>query len=215
MDVSAEQVRELREKTGAGIVDCKKALTEVSGDMEKAVDHLRKKGLASVANKAGRTAAEGLVASYIHAGGKIGVLLELNCETDFVAKTNEFQGLVRDLTMHVAAANPLYVRREEVPASFLDKEREIYREQAKGLNKPAAVIEKILEGKIDKYFSEICLLEQPFVKEPEKTVELIVNEMAAKIGEKVSVRRFTRYQLGEGIAKKTENLAEEVAKQLA
>jgi elongation factor Ts len=214
MDVSAELVKSLREKTGAGILDCRKALAEVSGDMEKAVDYLRKKGLASAAKKAGRVTAEGTVASYIHAGGKIGVLIEINCETDFVAKTPDFQGFVHDMAMHVAAANPTYVRREEVPAKVVEAERQIYRAQAQETKKPEAVIEKILAGKVDKYFADVCMLEQPFVKDPNKTVRAVVAELIAKLGENLSIRRFSRYQLGEGIEKRTENLAEAVAKEL-
>jgi len=210
----ADQVKTLRDKTGAGIVDCRTALNETGGDIEKAVDYLRKKGLATAQKKSGRTTAEGTVLSYIHAGGKIGVLIEVNCETDFVARTDEFQSLVRDLAMHVAATSPQFVRREDVTKDILDKEREIFRAQAKELKKPDAVIEKIVDGKIDKFYADICLLEQPFVKDPEKMVKQIVTEAIAKIGENISVRRFARFQLGEGIEKKSENLEEAVAKTL-
>ena len=193
-------VKELREKTGAGFMDCKKALTEAAGDLDQAVRWLREKGLAAAAKKAGRATSEGLIGSYLHAGGRIGVLVEVNCETDFVAKTPDFQGLVRELAMQVAAASPAlprYVRREEVPAEVVEQEREIYRAQAKGSGKPDKVIEKIVEGKIDKFLSDICLLEQPFIRDPEKTVKEIVSEAIAKLGETINVRRFARFQLGE------------------
>ncbi len=214
MNVTTDMVKTLREKTGAGIVDCKNALTETAGDIEKAVDHLRKKGLASAAKKASRTAADGLVGSYIHAGGKIGVLIEINCETDFVARTPDFQALVKDLSMHIAASSPLYVERKEVPSAVLDKEREVYRAQAKELKKPENVMEKIVDGKVEKFYAEVCLLEQPFVKDPDRTVQQVVSELTAKLGEKVAVRRFVRFQLGEGIEKKTESLQEAIAKTL-
>ena len=215
MSVSAERVKTLREKTGAGVLDCRKALSETSGDVDKAVDYLRKKGLATAAKKAGRVAAEGLVASYIHAGGKIGVMAEVNCETDFVAKTEDFQSFVHDVTLHIAAANPQYVRREDVAASVLENEKQIYRSQAQDTKKPDAVIEKIVAGKIDKFYAEICLLEQPFVKDPNKNIKTILNELIVKLGENITVRRFSRFQLGEGIEKKTESLTEAVAKQLS
>jgi elongation factor Ts len=200
MEIRAESVKELREKTGAGFMDCKKALAEASGDFDAAVRWLREKGLAAAAKKAGRTTSEGLIGTYLHAGGRIGVLVEVNCETDFVAKTPDFQGLVKDLAMQVAAASPAlprYVRREEVPATVIDQEREIYRAQAKASGKPEKVIEKIVEGKIDKFLSDICLLEQPFIRDPEKTVKDIVTEAIAKLGENILVRRFARFQLGE------------------
>jgi elongation factor Ts len=193
------------------MMDCKAALAESGGDLEKAIDALRKKGLAAAAKRAGRVAAEGLVTSYIHAGGKLGVLLEVNCETDFVGRTEEFQDLVRDVAMHVAAADPRYVRREEVPAGDLERERAIFREQAAASGKPAQVIEKIVEGKIEKFFAEACLLEQPFVKNPDQTVGQLVQEKVAKIGENIQVRRFARFKLGEGIEKKASDLAAEVA----
>lgn len=210
MEISAKQVKELREKTGAGIMDCKKALGETKGDFEAAVDYLREKGLAAAAKKAGRTAAEGLVSAYIHAGGKVGVLLEVNCETDFVAKTDDFSELVKDIAMHVAAMNPLYVRREEVPAEVVEKEREIYTGQAQESGKPANVIEKIVDGKVEKFFKEVCLLEQPFVKDTDKTVEKLVIDAIAKLGENISVRRFSRFRVGEGIEKEACDLAKEV-----
>ncbi len=209
--ISAQQVKELRETTGAGMMDCKKALTETNGDMEKAVDFLREKGLAAAAKKSGRIAAEGLVESYIHAGGKIGVLIEVNCETDFVAKTPEFHSFVRDLAMQVAAANPQYLCRDEVPANILDHEREVLRAQALNEGKPEKIIDKMVEGRVDKFYKENCLLEQAFVKDPEKSVTDIVNTQISKIGENILVRRFTRYQMGEGIEKKVSDFAAEVA----
>jgi len=216
MSVSALDVKDLREKTGAGMMDCKKALTESGGDMEKAIDILRKKGLSAAAKKADRVASEGVVGSYIHAGGKIGVLLEVNCETDFVAKTDEFQQLVKDICMHIAAANPSYVRREEVPAAELDREKDIYRDQAKASGKPENILDKIVEGKLEKFYGDVCLLDQIFVKDPDgkKKIKDIITEKVAKIGENISVRRFSRYQLGEGLEKKTCDLAAEVAAQL-
>ncbi len=200
MSISAEIVRDLREKTGAGMMDCKKALTETNGDMEKAVDVLRQKGLASAAKKSGRSASEGLIGSYIHMD-KIGVMVEINCETDFVARTDDFRALVKDIAMHIAAANPQYVGREDVPADIIEREKEIYRAQVTG--KPAPVVEKILEGKLDRYFGDFCLLEQIFVKDPDgkKKIKELVTEKVAKLGENVVVRRFARFQLGEGLAK--------------
>ncbi|MCX8071289.1 MAG: translation elongation factor Ts [Candidatus Binatia bacterium] len=196
-EISAAQVRELRERTGAGMLDCKKALTEAGGDMDKAIQILREKGLATAQKKAGRTASQGMVGSYIHAGGKIGVLIEVNCETDFVARTSEFQDLVRDLAMQVAAANPRWVRREEVPGEVIEAERNIYRAQATGSGKPPQVIEKIVEGKLEKFFADTCLLEQPFIKDPDRTVGQLVTDAIARIGENIVVRRFARFQLGE------------------
>lgn len=211
MAISAKDVSALRAQTGAGMMDCKKALTEVGGDMEKAVEWLRKKGLSAAQTKAGRVAAEGAVASYIHAGGKIGVLLEVNCETDFVARNEDFQDFVKDVCMHIAASNPTYVSRDEVPADVVSKEKEILAAQARESGKPDAVVEKMVEGRIGKFFKEICLLEQPFVKDPDKTVEQLLNEKVAKIGEKIVVRRFVRWALGEGIEKRKEDFAAEVA----
>ena len=202
MEIRAELVKELRDKTGAGFMDCKKALAEASGDVDQAVRWLREKGLAAAAKKAGRATTEGLVDSYLHAGGRIGVLVEVNCETDFVAKTPDFQRLVKDLAMQVAAASPAlprYVRREEVPAEVIEQEREIYRAQAKGSGKPEKVIEKIVEGKIDKFLADVCLLDQPFIRDPEKTVKEVVSEAIAKLGENINVRRFARFQLGESV----------------
>lgn len=196
-EVSASTVRDLRERTGAGMMDCKKALAEVQGDVEKAIVYLREKGLAAAAKRAGRTAADGLVESYIHAGGKIGVLIEVNCETDFVARTDDFRNLVRDLAMQVAAANPRYVRREDVPEAVIEQERTIYAAQAASSGKPQPVIEKMVAGKVEKFFAEICLLEQAFIKDSDKRVSQLVSDAVAKMGENIVVRRFSRFQLGE------------------
>jgi elongation factor Ts len=203
-------VKDLRERTGAGMMDCKKALTETGGDMEKAIDFLREKGLAAAAKRAGRIAAEGVVEAYIHGGGRIGVLLELNCETDFVAKTDEFRALAKDLAMQVAAANPSYVRREEVPAEVISREREVLRAQAMNEGKPAHIAEKMVEGRLEKFFKENCLMEQAFIKDPDTTVTQLITAKIAKIGENISVRRFVRFQLGEGIEKKSADFAAEV-----
>jgi len=211
VSVTAAQVNELRKVTGAGLMDCKKALTETGGDQEKAVDYLRTKGLAAASKKSGRVATEGLVGSYIHAGGKIGVLVEVNCETDFVAKNENFQAFVKDIAMHIAAASPLYVRREEVDAAVLEREKEIYRAKAKESGKPDNIIEKIIEGQINKYYADICLLEQPYVKDPDKTVQTYLNETIAAIGENMTIRRFAKFTLGEGLAKKESDFAAEVA----
>jgi elongation factor Ts len=213
MEITAQMVKQLRESTGAGMLDCKKALTETNGNLEAAVDFLRKKGLAAAAKKAGRVTAEGAVGSYIHAGGKIGVLVEVNCETDFVARTEQFQELVRDIAMHIAAADPRAVRREEVTEADLERERAIFRDQALASGKPANIVDKIVDGKMEKYFSEFVLLEQPFVKNPDLTVGQLVSETVAKIGENVQVRRFTRFKLGEGIEKRQDDFAAEVLAQ--
>lgn len=209
-EITAALVKELRERTGAGMMDCKKALAATEGDMDKAIDFLREKGLAAAAKKAGRIAAEGLVESYIHGGGRIGVLVEVNCETDFVAKTDAFKSLVKDIAMHIAAANPSYLRREEVPAAELEHEKMVLSEQARNEGKPEKIIEKMVTGRIEKYYKEVCLLEQPFVKDPDKTISDLITESIAKIGENIAIRRFTRYQLGEGIEKKQEDIAAEV-----
>ncbi|HMK55875.1 MAG TPA: translation elongation factor Ts [Dissulfurispiraceae bacterium] len=200
MNISAEMVKELREKTGAGLMDCKRALSESGGDMEKAIDYLRQKGLASAAKKASRSATEGLIGSYIHMD-KLGVMVEINCETDFVARTDDFRGLVKDIAMHIAAANPPYISREDVSAETIEREKEIYRAQV--TNKPPQVVEKIIEGKLDKFYSDMCLLEQVFIKDPDgkKKVKDIITEKIAKLGENIVVRRFARFQLGEGMAK--------------
>ena len=211
-EVSAAAVKELREKTGAGMMDCKKALGEAGGDMEKAIDWLRQKGLSAAAKKSGRAATEGAVTSYIHGGGKIGALVEINCETDFVGKSPGFQELARDIAMHIAAAAPRYVRREEVDPAELEREREVVKGQLREQNKPEKIWDKIIEGKIDKFYKDVCLLEQPFVKDPDKSVQQLVTEAVAKIGENISIRRFARFALGEGLAKKEEDFAAEVAK---
>jgi len=195
--ITAAMVKELREKTNAGMMDCKKALTETGGDMEKAVDWLRQKGLAVAAKRADRTASEGQVMAYIHAGGKLGVMVEVNCETDFTGKTDEFTQFARDVAMHIAASNPLCISEEDLPAELLEREREIYRAQALEQGKPEKIVDKIIEGKLKKFKKESCLLSQPFVKDPDKTVEDLLNEMRAKTGENVQIRRFVRYQLGE------------------
>ena len=192
-------------------MDCKKALTETGGDHEKAIDYLRKKGLAAASKKAGRVASEGIVGSYIHAGGKIGVLVEVNCETDFVAKNENFQAFVKDVAMHIAAAAPQYVRREEVPADVVEREKDIYRAKARETGKPENIIEKIIEGQVNKFFADICLMEQAYVKDPDKTIQTYLNETIATIGENISVRRFARFVLGEGLAKKESDFAAEVA----
>lgn len=209
-EITAALVKELRERTGAGMMDCKKALSATDGDLEKAIDFLREKGLAAAAKKAGRVAAEGLVEAYIHGGGRIGVLVEVNCETDFVAKTDAFKELVKDIAMHIAATNPSYLKREEVPTAELEHEQAVLAEQARNEGKPEKIIEKMVAGRIEKYYKEVCLMEQPFVKDHDKTISDLITESIAKIGENISIRRFTRYQLGEGIEKKEENFAEEV-----
>lgn len=210
MSISASLVKELRERTGAGMMDCKKALSETGGDIEKASDYLREKGLAAAAKKSGRIAAEGLVEAYIHGAGRIGVLVEVNCETDFVAKTEEFKALVRDVAMQIAATKPEFVRREEVPAEAVEKEREILRAQALNEGKPEKIVDKMVEGRIEKYYKEVCLLEQPFIKDPDVTVKQLLTDKIAKIGENINIRRFTRYELGEGMQKKQADLVAEV-----
>jgi elongation factor Ts len=211
--VSAAQVKDLREKTGAGMMDCKKALSETGGDLTKAEELLRKKGLAAAAKKATRVATEGLVASYIHMGGKVGVLVEVNCETDFVARTEAFQQLVKDVSLQIAALNPTWVKRDEVPPEVIAKEVEIAKAQIKdGAKKPEAILEKIATGKLEKFYEERCLMDQPFVKDDKKRVHEMLTAAVAKIGENIQVRRFARFVLGEGLEKKKDNLAEEVAK---
>ena len=205
----------LRSSTGAGMMDCKKALTETNGNFEEAIKWLREKGIAAAAKKADRIAAEGTVASYIHMGGKIGVLVEVNCETDFVAKSDAFQALVKDIAMQIAAAKPLYVSSSEVPTEALDEEKEILTAQARNEGKPEAVIEKMVEGRVKKYYKDVCLLDQEFVKDSSKTISQIINEAILTIGEKISVRRFVRYEMGEGLEKRSDNLADEVAKKMA
>lgn len=212
-DVSAAMVKELREKTGAGMMDCKKALAESEGDFAKAEEYLRKKGISRAANKQGRIAAEGLVGAYIH-GGKIGVLVEVNCETDFVARNEDFQALVKDIAMQIAAGNPAYVRREEVPSSLLDQEKEIQRHQLREQKKPEAIWEKIIAGKLEKFYETNCLLDQFWIKDDKKRIHELINEKIAKIGENITVRRFVRYEVGEGLEKRKGDLAAEVAKTL-
>ncbi len=214
-EITSAGVKALREKTGAGMMECKKALTEAEGNEEQAIEILRKRGMASASKKAGRVAAEGVVGSYIHMGGKVGVLVEVNCETDFVARNDAFQALVKDIAMHVAASEPRYVAREEVPAEVLDKEREISRAQAtndpKNANKPEQVIDKIVEGRLNKFYEEAVLLDQPFVKDPAKTVGDLLNEKIATTGERITIRRFTRYKMGEGLQKRADDFGDEVA----
>lgn len=212
--VDASTVKDLRERTGAGMMDCKKALVETNGDMEKAIEILREKGLAAAAKKAGRIASEGIVDSYIHGGGRIGVLIEVNSETDFVAKNESFRAFVKDMAMQVAASNPLYVSRDQVNPSIIEKEKEIYRAQALNEGKPEKIIDKMVEGRIEKYYKEICLLEQPFIKDTDKSVQDVLTDLIAKIGENISIRRFVRYEKGEGLQKKQDNFVEEVMSQV-
>jgi len=214
MAISANQVKELREKTGAGMMDCKSALTESNGDMEQAVVWLRKKGLASAQKKAARIAAEGMIGYYMHPGDKLGVLVEINCETDFAAKSAEFKGLVKDVAMHVAAQNPLYVRRDEVPPEVLEKEKEIYKDQARASGKPEHIIDKIAEGKLESFYQMACLYDQQFVKDPSQTVEHLINAFIGKIGENIRVRRFARFKTGEGLEKRQTDLAADVREAL-
>lgn len=211
MEVTTAMVKELRDRTQAGMMDCKKALLNSDGDMEKAVEFLREKGLAASNKKSGRVAAEGMVDSYIHMGGKIGVLVEVNCETDFVAKTDTFKNLCHDIALQIAASNPLFVSKEDVPQENLNKEREILRAQALNEGKPEKIVDRMVEGRIEKYYKEVCLLEQPFVKNPDINVSALLNEATLASGEKISVRRFTRYERGEGIEKKVSDLASEIA----
>lgn len=211
--ITADMVKQLREITGAGMMDCKKALAETQGNMDKAIEYLREKGIAVAAKKAGRIAAEGVVDSYIHGNGRIGVLVEVNCETDFVAQNEDFRTFVRDIAMQVAASNPQYVRREDVPAEVVDKEKQIFRAQALNEGKPENVVDKMVEGRMEKFFKEICLLEQPWIKDPEKTIQQLITEKIVAIGENISVRRFVRFEKGEGLQKKEDNFVEEVMKQ--
>ena len=210
--IKAADVKALRDKTGAGMMDCKKALVEAKGDLEKANEILREKGIATAAKKSSRIAAEGIVASYIHGNGRIGVLIEVNIETDFAAKNEDFQQFAKDIAMQIAAMNPQYVRREDVPVEIVEKEKEILRLQAINEGKPEAIVDKIIEGRIDKFYKQICLVEQPFVKDSDKTVTELTTELIAKIGENIKIRRFTRYEMGEGLEKREENFAEEVKK---
>ena len=211
--VTAEQVKELREMTGAGVMDCKKVLVETEGNIDKAIELLRERGIAKAAKKASRIAAEGLVEAYIHSG-RYGALVEVNSETDFVSKNEEFRTFVRDVAMHIVASNPKYVSRDEVPADVVEAEKEILKAQALNEGKPAAIVDKMVEGRINKFFEEVCLLDQPFVKDPSKTIKDIVNEAVLTIGEKIAIRRFTRYEMGEGLEKRSDNFAEEVMSQM-
>lgn len=199
MEIKSSVVKSLREKTSAGIMDCKKALEETRGDIDKAIDYLRKKGLAAAAKKTGRISKEGIIEAYIHPGGKLGVLVEVNCETDFVAKAADFVEFVKNIAMHIAASNPLYLKREFIPEEVIEKEREIYKSQALNSGKPEKIIDRIVDGKIEKYFCDVCLLEQPYVKEPELSVKELVDTLIAKMGENISIRRFSRYQLSENL----------------
>ena len=214
MVVSAEQVKKLRESTGAGMMECKTALEEAGGDLDRAVVILRKKGMAAAVKKADRLASEGIVYSYLHPGGKVGVLVELNCETDFVAKTPEFSDLAKDLAMHIAAMDPKYVRREEILEEVLNQEKEIYREKAQATGKPANVIEKIVDGQLNKFYSEVCVYDQPFVKDDNLTVGQLITEKVAQMKEHISLRRFSRFKVGEGLQKRGGDFASEVAAQL-
>ena len=212
--ITAEMVKQLRERTGSGMMDCKKALSETNGDMEKAIEYLREKGLAAAAKKAGRIAAEGLVESYIHGNGRIGVLVEVNSETDFAARNEDFKAFVKDIAMQIAASKPEYTRREDVPQDVIEKEMEILKAQALNEGKPEKVIEKMVVGRIEKFYKEVCLLEQPWIKDPDKTINNLLTEKIATIGENINIRRFIRYERGEGIQKKENNFAEEVMKQI-
>jgi len=213
-DISAAAVKELRERTGAGMMDCKKALVECKGDMEKAIDFLREKGLAAAAKKEGRIAAEGLVEAYIHGAGRIGVLVEVNCETDFVARGEEFKQFVKDITMQIAAAKPLYINKEDVPADVIEHEKQILRAQALNEGKPEKIVDKMVEGRIEKYYKEVCLMEQSFIRDPDIVIKDLVVQKIAAIGEKIAIRRFARYELGEGIEKRQDNFADEVMKEI-
>jgi elongation factor Ts len=212
--VTADMVKTLRERTGAGMMDCKKALVETNADMEKAVEFLREKGLAAAAKKSGRIAAEGVVEAYVHGDGRIGVLVEVNIETDFAAKNEEFKQFAKDVAMQIAAAKPEYIRREEVSADAIAKEKEILRAQALNEGKPEKIVDKMVEGRIEKFYKEVCLLEQSFIKNPDITVQELLTQKIATIGENISIRRFSRFERGEGIEKKEENFAEEVMKQI-
>ena len=211
-DVTPVMIKDLRERTGAGMADCKKALTEVSGDMEKAIDYLRAKGLAKAAKKAGREATEGAVVSYIHGGGRIGVLVEINCETDFVARNEDFQAFTREVALQIAAMNPMFVRKDEVDQTVVAREREVLLAKAKESGKPEPVVAKMVDGQISKWMKEIVLLDQSWVKDPDKTIDQVQQELIAKIGENIKIRRFVRFELGEGLEKKKEDFATEVAK---
>jgi elongation factor Ts len=213
VEVTATQIKDLRERTGAGMSDCKKALVEVGGDVDKAIDYLRAKGLAKAAKKAGREATEGAVVSYIHGGGRIGVLVEVNCETDFVARNEDFVAFTKEVALQIAAMNPMFVRKDEVSPDVVDKEKAVLIAKAKESGKPEAIAAKMVDGQISKWMKEICLMDQPFVKDPDKTIEQIQQELVAKIGENIKIRRFVRFELGEGLEKKKSDFAAEVAAQ--
>lgn len=213
-EISAAQVKDLRQRTGAGMMDCKKALIECSCDMDKAIDYLREKGLAAAAKKEGRIAAEGIVESYIHGGGRIGVLVEVNCETDFVTRGDEFRQFAKDIAMQIAAAKPLYVNKEDVPDDVVEHEKQILRAQALNEGKPEKIVDRMVEGRVEKFYKEVCLLEQPFIKDPDISINDLVMQKTAKIGEKIAIRRFARYELGEGIEKRQDNFADEVLKEI-
>lgn len=217
MAFTAKDVQDLRARTGVGMMDCKKALVETDGNMEKAIEYLREKGIATAAKKASRIASEGVVDSYIHMGGKVGVLVEVNCETDFVARGDAFKNFVHDVALQIAAAKPLYVSKEEVPASEIEHEKEILKAQALNEDKPKPlnIIEKMVEGRVQKYYKDVCLLEQDFVKDSGKTITQLLNETISAIGEKITIRRFVRYEMGEGLEKKVDNFAEEINEQVA
>ncbi len=213
MDINASMIKDLRERTGAGMSDCKKALTEVGGDMDKAIDYLRAKGLAKAAKKAGREATEGAVVSYIHGGGRIGVLVEVNCETDFVARNDDFQGFTREIALQIAAMSPQFVRKDEIPADVIARERDVLLAKAKESGKPEPVMQKMVDGQISKWTKEVCLLDQAWVKDADKTIDQLQQELIARIGENIKIRRFVRFELGEGLEKKKDDFAAEVAKQ--
>ncbi len=212
--ITAEMVRQLRERTGAGMMDCKKALTDTNGDVEKSIEFLREKGLAAAAKKSPRIAAEGIVESYIHGNGRIGVLVEVNIETDFAAKNEDFKIFVKDIALQIAASKPEYVRKDQVPSETIEKEKEILKAQALNEGKPEKIIEKMVEGRIEKFYKEICLMEQSWIKDTDKTITDLLNEKIATIGENITIRRFARFEMGEGIEKKQEDFAEEVMKQI-
>ncbi len=215
MAFTAKDVQDLRVRTGVGMMDCKKALVETDGDMDKAVEYLREKGIATAAKKASRIASEGIVDTYIHLGGKIGVMVEVNCETDFVARGETFRAFVHDVALQIAAAKPFYVNKEDVPQAELDHEKEILKAQAINEGKPLAIVDRMVEGRIQKYYKDFCLMEQDFVKDPDKTITTLLNETISAIGEKITIRRFTRYEMGEGLEKKVDNFAEEINAQVA
>lgn len=214
--ITTDQIKELRKRTGAGVLDCRNALKQTEGNLEKAIDFLRKKGLAAASKKAGRIASEGLVQSYIHGSGKIGVLVEVNCETDFVAKTDAFKGLVKDIAMQIAAAKPEYVSREEIPAEAIERERTVLKDQAMNENskRPANIIDKIVEGRMNKFYSRVCLLDQPFIRENDITIEQLLKQRISTTGENIKIRRFVRFEMGEGLEKKSNDFADEVAQMI-